>query len=202
VTFTISSETKLAIAEFKLVLPQGISVLFDEDEDDYVYKLVSGMTTKTHAATIKQLADGSYYVLVANSAGKEFKYPSGDYLTLTLVADEEAVSGVATMKNILLGDIGAQQMNTITEGTFHIAVSVNGVVMGDANGDGKVDVSDLEAIARHVMGQTPDNFSIMAADVNHDSKIDVADIISVTHLIGEDPTQSQGGFPRSPAIRK
>jgi hypothetical protein len=123
VTFTISSETKLAIAEFKLVLPQGISVLFDEDEDDYVYKLGKAMTTKTHAATIKQLADGSYYVLVANSAGKEFKYPSGDYLTLTLAADENAVSGVATMKYILLANLMAQQVNTITEGTFDITVT-------------------------------------------------------------------------------
>jgi len=54
------------------------------------------------------------------------------------------------------------------------------------------------AIAHYVMGYPPANFSFRAADVNFDCRVDVADYIGVAHLLGEDPTQSQGGFPRMP----
>jgi hypothetical protein len=122
VTFTINSDDKAAIAEFKLDLPEGITVQFDEDEDDYVYDLGSAMTVKTHSATIKKQESGAFYVLVSNGSGKEFKAATGDYLTMTLEASADAVTGVAKMREIILGDLDANQMNTVTEFTFNITV--------------------------------------------------------------------------------
>ena len=135
VTFTITADSKAAIAEFKLALPEGIAIQFDEDEDDYVYELGSSMTVKTHAATIKKQESGAFYVLVSNSAGKEFKAATGDYLTVTLEAASDAVSGEAVMKDIILGDIEAKQMNTVTEAKFNITVSGDtGISSIEANG--------------------------------------------------------------------
>jgi hypothetical protein len=122
VTFTITADTKAAIAEFKLTLPEGIAIQFDEDEDDYVYELGSAMTVKTHAATIKKQESGAFYVLVSNSAGKEFKAATGEYLTVTLEAAADAKSGEAVMMDIILGDIEAKQMNTVTKAKFNIIV--------------------------------------------------------------------------------
>ena len=123
VTFTINSSTKAAIAEFKLSLPEGISIKYDADEDDYVYELGADMTVKTHAATISKRDDGSYYVLVSNSAGKEFKAESGIYLTVTLEAGENAKSGTGVMKDIIVGDLEANQLNTVKESSFNITVT-------------------------------------------------------------------------------
>jgi hypothetical protein len=126
VTFTINSETKAAIAEFKLDLPTGIAIQYDEDEEDFVYELGSSMTVKTHSATIKKQDSGAFYVLVSNGSGKEFKAASGDYLTVTLVAGEDAVPGTAVMREIVLGDLGAKLMNTETEASFNITVDGQG----------------------------------------------------------------------------
>ena len=150
VTFTITAETKAAIAEFKLDLPEGIAIQYDEDEEDYVYELGGDMTVKTHAATIKKQTSGAYYVLVSNNSGKEFKAESGDYLTVTLEASETAVSGEAKMRDIILGNLAAQQMNTVEEATFKITVPVTEGI-SDVKADGS------KAPVYNVAGQRVEN---------------------------------------------
>lgn len=54
---------------------------------------------------------------------------------------------------------------------------------GDANSDGHVTVADAEAVAAHIMGQTPDNFNEKNANVNGDDKIDAADIVEIVNRI-------------------
>lgn len=182
VTFSINSETKAALAEFKMMLPEGVSVKYDAEQEDYVYELGSSMTLKTHSVTVKRQESGLYYVLVSNSSKREFKAASGDYLTLTLEASENAVSGKALIQNILLVDINAEQMNTVTAGSFSIVVP-NAFLKGDANADGVVDVADVVAIANYVLDRPASNFNNGAADVNGDGSIDVVDATTVIDII-------------------
>ena len=133
VSFSINADSKAAIAEFRMTLPEGISVKYDADEEDYVYELGSDMTLKSHSATIKKQDNGNYYVLVCNTSAKEFKANSGVYLTLTLEAAETAVSGQAVMKSIVLGSLAAEQMNTVTEATFNVTVNTTGINSIEAN---------------------------------------------------------------------
>lgn len=55
--------------------------------------------------------------------------------------------------------------------------------LGDANGDGDVTEADVNAIANHIMGQTPDGFDEDAANVNGDNEINAADIVALINLI-------------------
>ena len=61
--------------------------------------------------------------------------------------------------------------------------STDEVVLGDATGDGDVDVRDYIAIANYIMGNIPDGFNEKAADVNTDGVVDVSDYIGVANLI-------------------
>ena len=56
-------------------------------------------------------------------------------------------------------------------------------VPGDVNGDGYVNGADVDAVAKHIMGQTPDVFYEEAANVNGDGKIDAADIVLIVNMI-------------------
>ncbi|MBP1532723.1 MAG: leucine-rich repeat protein, partial [Ruminococcus sp.] len=60
------------------------------------------------------------------------------------------------------------------------------IVKGDANGDGKVDVTDIAMIAAHIKGIKPlSENGFKAADVNGDGKVDVTDIALVaSHIKG------------------
>ncbi len=150
VTFTITAESKAAIAEFKMTLPEGIAIKYDADEEDYVYTPGADMTLKSHSVTIQKQNNGAWYVLVSNASRKEFKANSGAYLTVTLVASGDAFSGIATMKDIILGDISGKQMNTVTEATFAVTV-------GGTDGISSINAEESGAAVYNLAGQKVNN---------------------------------------------
>lgn len=54
---------------------------------------------------------------------------------------------------------------------------------GDANADGRVDVSDVTTVINLILGQAVDGYNPVQADVNGDAKLDVSDITSVNNII-------------------
>ena len=54
--------------------------------------------------------------------------------------------------------------------------------LGDANGDGDVTEADVEAVAKHIMGQTPTGFDEEAADANGDKAVNAADIVEIVKM--------------------
>lgn len=56
-------------------------------------------------------------------------------------------------------------------------------LLGDANGDGKVDAADVVEILNSIRGKSSDNFDIDLADINEDGHIDMTDVDGVTAII-------------------
>ena len=54
---------------------------------------------------------------------------------------------------------------------------------GDANNDGDVDESDVEAIANYIMTEEENGFNFKNADVNTDNKVNAADIVILNDMI-------------------
>lgn len=54
---------------------------------------------------------------------------------------------------------------------------------GDADVDFEIDGYDIEAITKHIMGDTPTKFNLITADANSDGVINVADIVYIVNLI-------------------
>ena len=55
--------------------------------------------------------------------------------------------------------------------------------LGDANRDGRVNVTDIIAVANHILHQSQGTFDETAADINGDNKINVTDIIGIANII-------------------
>lgn len=55
--------------------------------------------------------------------------------------------------------------------------------LGDANGDGVVDVADVVAIVNYILNKPGENFNETAADVNGDGVVNVADVVAVLNTI-------------------
>ena len=60
-------------------------------------------------------------------------------------------------------------------------------MVGDANGDGKISLSDLAKIRLHLLGEvTLKGDNLTGADANKDGKISLSDLAKVRlHLLGE-----------------
>ena len=57
------------------------------------------------------------------------------------------------------------------------------VVMGDANGDKLVNVTDIVATVNYIMEKPSEGFNKEAADVNNDGAINVTDIVKMVSII-------------------
>lgn len=50
---------------------------------------------------------------------------------------------------------------------------------GDVNGNGIVDITDINVIISHIMGEQPDNFNFDEADVNGDGDVNIMDVVKL-----------------------
>lgn len=57
------------------------------------------------------------------------------------------------------------------------------ILIGDVDDDGKLTNADADAIAKHIIGQTPSGFNKKMADVNEDGYVNVVDIVWLTNMI-------------------
>ena len=57
------------------------------------------------------------------------------------------------------------------------------LLLGDVNGDGVVNISDVVCLTSYVLGQDPDPFVIEVADVSDDGEINVTDVVALVNLI-------------------
>ena len=58
-----------------------------------------------------------------------------------------------------------------------------GLILGDANGDGSVTITDAVGIVNYILGNPSANFNEAAADVNSDGNITITDAVGVVNII-------------------
>ena len=59
-------------------------------------------------------------------------------------------------------------------------------MLGDVNGDGEVNVSDVVALANFAMGEIPEGFIKEAADLNNDGEVNIGDVVQLANnVMGE-----------------
>jgi hypothetical protein len=56
-------------------------------------------------------------------------------------------------------------------------------ILGDANGDGTIDVSDVVGIVNYILGKPSDTFNLTNADANNDGQILVDDAVETINII-------------------
>lgn len=64
--------------------------------------------------------------------------------------------------------------------TIHFRNGVTDEVVGDVNGDGQVDISDVNAVINMMLGKAE---KVDAADINKDNNIDISDVNAVINLM-------------------
>ena len=110
----------------------------------------------------------------------------GKIMTFKLHAKADAPedSYMMNVTNIKLGT--SELLNKYAGTDLSCAFNVVNYVLGDANGDGKVSISDVTAIINHINNvNTGGTFNEKAADVNGDSKISIADVTGVINIINQ-----------------
>jgi predicted flavoprotein YhiN len=71
---------------------------------------------------------------------------------------------------------------------------------GDVTGDGRVNVTDIMAVANHILKIPMASFNEQAADVNGDGRINVTDIMGIANIILKVGNDSQAAPRRRPQL--
>ena len=113
----------------------------------------------------------------------------GNCTALQYVAIPDSVTSIAPTAfkndpNLTLGVFYNSAGYTYAKDNHFNYVLLDYVMMGDANGDGNVDIRDATTIQRHIADiDTLSDISMIAADVNHDNRVTVDDATFIQRYV-------------------
>ena len=174
-------ETTLNGYQFIIELPSGLSLSKDES-GEYIYELSERYSQKDNmVVNISKTSPQTYQLVCFSLSGEVLKEVDGPVITLKLSAgDEIEDSNVGTIRDILLSDIEGK---TLHVGDKEFNVSRLNYTLGDTNGDGSVNVTDVMLIVYYILGNPLPAFYEEVADMNGDARIDVTDALLVVNII-------------------
>ena len=176
-----------------VVSPASNVLTFTHTSGDYTYETILTEAQAANYMVEKVFANWQPAVLAAQAAAPKAAYADG---VITWTAD----GAVAIYKNGVLVDIVTEgntyavdadvQSDVLTMraanamGGFGDAVVVETktepeVLMGDVDGSGQVNVTDVVLTIDYILEKNPSNFNVAVADVNKDGGISVTDVVMI-----------------------
>ena len=148
---TFESNVTIAGWQMFLYLPEGIEIVYDDDEEEYAITL-SELHKKKHACAVQTTKDGAkMLVMTAGTETVEMKANSGDLCTITLkAADTFSGSATVDVKKIRISDKAAKSYSQ-DDTSFTITAS------GSADGISSISAADNNAPVYNLAGQKVNN---------------------------------------------
>ena len=178
---SLTNEQTIAGFQFDLKLPTGISVA--KSGNNYLASLTSRASGLD--ISVSKLESGDYRFVAFSNEANNISGNSGEVLTITLDIPQTATIGESTItiKNVVLTAIVNEASQSVYADNATSTLSVQNFTLGDTNGDGFINVTDVAGIVTHVSGQAQTNFNEIAADVNNDGLVDASDVTAEINTV-------------------
>ena len=164
--------------EFKLVLPEGVSVQADGGG-----KLLATLTDRVSTQGLEGANQGNgIYQFVFTSTAR-IQGNSGAVVNIPIVVANNVALGQydVIVKDVELVKYGTSSQIHHSDRTA--TLTIKEMTLGDVNGDGRISVADATSIINYVLGRMPVSFILVAADVNGDNDITLADAVATVDKI-------------------
>ncbi|MBQ8714852.1 MAG: leucine-rich repeat protein [Prevotella sp.] len=173
----------------KSVVEYGTAITAEEEptKEGYTFSGWSEIpeTMPANDVTVTGTFTVNKYKLVYQVDGEEYKSSEIEYGT-AITAEEEPTKEGYTFSGWSEIPETMPAHDVIITGTFE-----KDITLGDANGDGVVNVTDIVEIVNYILGHPSAKFDETAADVNNDGVVNVTDIVSVVNIILSDPVAAR-----------
>ena len=168
----MTNEDDITAFQFELELPVGFSV---QDATLTARK-------SNHTMSYSQLANGNYQFAALSLNSRAFSGNEGALVNVVLKADGTVAPGDYTVKvkNIELTTTDEQ---ICVQSSCSATLTVSDIKVGDANGDGKVSITDAVAVVNKVLGKPSASFRADAADVTGDGRITITDAVAIVNIV-------------------
>ena len=170
--------TDLTAVQFDIIIPNagpewqlGLNDLY-----------LSNRFAASHVGYISKIEQDRWRVIIYSTQNDIIEDNTGTIMTLTIPRGYMATGTyMVSIENVVLGDI--HSVNRHTGPLPTLTITLYGYTLGDANGSGVVNISDVTQTSSYILGLNPAPFYFAAADVNTDRMIDVLDVIGITSII-------------------
>ena len=169
----LENENAYGSLEFDVTLPTGITLSQATKSD----RLSDAFTLQTSS-----LGGNIYKVLLYNINHQSISGNDGVLLNLVVNVGSVAKGDYEiVLSNIVASDVDASSSVYLADS--YSILHVGDAMKGDVTGDGRVNVTDIMAVANHILKIPMTTFNEQAADVNGDSRINVTDIMGIANII-------------------
>lgn len=183
-SFRMKNSAAIRGFQFDLYLPDGVTAV--KNAKGRIQGALSSERLPEddeHTLTIQEQPDGAIRFLCNSLYDETFTGTDGEIATLQVTIAENMEDGdyPIFIKNMKLTETNIS--NYYETDYLKSTLSITSYILGDVNGDTKVDVSDYTGVANHIVGIAQDVFIEKAGDVDKSGMIDVADYTGIANLI-------------------
>lgn len=165
--------------QFDFILPTGVSIAVN-DRGKYIVTLSNRHDGHTMSSSL--VADNTYRFAVLSFSGDEVSGNDGDILNVTLQVDDD-MEGNEYPIFIKEAAYSTPSGSSVTLPNSISIITVEDVILGDVNKDGKIDIADAVGIVNYILNKPSTTFVEKAANVNKDNRIDIADAVAIINQI-------------------
>ena len=183
---TMTNVEEVTAFQTDLYLPEGFELL----------DVVLSNRKSDHQLQRSNRPDGSVRILCYSMMLTPFAGHDGELFYITVKVPDNAVGEYNLMLKKSLLTLAANCDEVRCDDATN-TVNVWAYVIGDANGDGEVTVTDIVVTAKYILGEDVDTFIFEAADVNGDGDITVTDVVLIARMVLDPELVGPG---RAPAL--
>ncbi len=182
IAIMLENDTVYSAFQTDFVMPDGLVVT--QEDGEYIVDL-TGRADRDHTVSTYLQPDGSLRIFVAVMSMPPFSGNSGALALVEVRADAD-VKGEAQLRGSIVVEPNGD-MHYMDDSTVYVnGGSGSEYITCDVNGDGKVDVTDVNIIINIMLGKAESSQYPGNADVNADSKVDVTDVnILINIMLGK-----------------
>ena len=172
------NEAAISALQCDIYLPEGLSVATVENGLDVA---MGNRGSQDHTIDARTLDNGAIRVLVMSGTAAPLTGNAGALFTIGVIPNENYTEDAQiVICNIVMTDTDIVEYNPKQIfADCHIKESV----LGDANSDSRVNVTDIVLLAKYILGGYNGNIDVLAADVNQDGELNVTDVVELVALI-------------------
>ncbi len=159
-----------------IVVPEGVTYF-----NGPVFQNSPNLESIEIPSTIKTF-DGRHLIYGCTNLKKFISHiENPDYVKYDVFVADDGVFTSATL--YVPKGTKEKYQSTAYWSNFKKIVEIGDYIIGDANGDGSVTITDAVAIVNYILGNKSENFNFDAADVNGDKAITITDAVGVVNII-------------------
>ena len=175
VALILENDQQVTAFQTDLILPEGLTVV--QEDDEYLFEL-SSRKASDHTIISKLRHDGAIRMVSFSIGVKPYSGTGGAVVEIPLTAAAD-FAGPATieLRNSIVANLEGQEF--FLAGESCEVQLLEHLLLGDVNGDGEVNISDVTCLISYVLGGCRSSFHIENADMNNNGDINISDVTAL-----------------------